>query len=61
MTDQLQEVMKLRHDHLEKFAAAFLREVGSTRASLFTLVEERSADGLKTIWYFIPTSRNNAV
>lgn len=58
MKDAIDSIMKTRSEHLEKMSAAFLQEVGSCRASLFELVEERSVDGLRTTWYFAPKKNN---
>ena len=54
MKDAIDKILDTRAEQIEMFAAAFLREVGSHRASLYQLIEERSKDGLKTMWYFMP-------
>lgn len=48
----MDDLMRTRADHLEKFAAAFLKEVGSSEASKYELVECRSDDGSQIRWYW---------
>ena len=52
MQNAIAKIMAERAEHLEKYAAAFVLQVGSAEASKYRLVEERSVDGLKTTWYF---------
>jgi hypothetical protein len=46
----IDELMKVRKEHLEKLACAFIKEVGSSKASEYALIEER--DGNTWKWYF---------
>jgi len=48
--EHIVEVMRQHHEHLEKYAAAFLLQVGSSEASRYRLIEERR--GMQTAWYF---------
>jgi len=50
LEEHIKEVMKAHHEHLEKFAAAFLKHVGATDAVNYRLIEKR--EGLQTSWYF---------
>ena len=45
-------ILKFQAILLEIYAAAFVKDVGSTEASLYQLVQETSIDGLKTTWRF---------
>lgn len=51
---KLQEVMMLNAEHLEKYAAAFFKEVGSAEASKYELVQRQDNDatGITFRWYF---------
>lgn len=51
MTEHVGRCMKSRQKHLAVFAAAFLKEVGSDKASEYELVEDWSERG-KLKWYF---------
>lgn len=48
----LMECAEARAQHLEMYAAAFMKEVGSSTASKYILVERVSPDGLKRTWAF---------
>lgn len=49
---KIEEIVRTRSGHLEVYCAAFIKEVGSKEASKYSLIEERSDDGRKIIWYF---------
>jgi hypothetical protein len=51
---RINEVMLTRAEHLEKFCAAFFKQVGSHEASQYSLVEmhEKSGDAFKFTWHF---------
>lgn len=46
----LSEVMETQYQHLEKFAAAFLKEVGSEKASEYQLVQQFKGD--RVCWWW---------
>ena len=48
--EQIDLILKTRSDHVEKFAAAFVQEVGSTEASKYKLVE--TFEDYKYTWHF---------
>jgi len=50
LKDHIDEILRTRHDHLEKYTAAFITQVGSAEASKYQLIEKR--EGLTTSWYF---------
>jgi hypothetical protein len=51
---RINEVMSTRAEHVEKFCAAFFKQVGSHEASQYALVErhEKTFDGFKFTWTF---------
>lgn len=50
LSNVIAEVMQKQSEHLEKFAAAFLKEVGSAEASKYQLVQQMKGD--KVSWWF---------
>jgi hypothetical protein len=48
----IEKCLVTRHDYIEMLCAAFIKEAGPLEASKCELVEERSVDGFKTMWYF---------
>lgn len=48
-----------RKEHLDRLAAAFVKEVGSTKASEYVLVEHQDIDDRKitTRWKFVHKSK----
>ena len=50
MRKHTEELLRNRFEHLEKYTAAFLAQVGSAEASKYMLVE--STNGVETRWYF---------
>lgn len=51
---EFEDYLKARAEHIEKFAAAFVKQVGNERAAQYELVEQRDADGLCLRWFFRP-------
>ena len=51
---EIYEVMQRHAQHMEKFAAAFLTEVGATDASNFQLIHEQRVekDAIISTWRF---------
>lgn len=51
---RIHEVMHTRQEHIEKYCAAFFKQVGSHEASQYTLVETHEREGLgwKFSWHF---------
>tara|TARA_R110000737_G_C14413919_1_gene456486 strand:- start:184 stop:450 length:267 start_codon:yes stop_codon:yes gene_type:complete len=50
MRESIVEVIRQHHEHLEKYAAAFLLQVGSAEASKYQLIEQRR--GMETRWFY---------
>jgi hypothetical protein len=50
MQNNIDKILETRSEHLEMFAAAFVKEVGSLEASRYRLVEVQ--DGNKITWEF---------
>jgi len=54
LRDRIESVMATRRDHLERFAAAFVKQVGSARAAQYRLTErtEHHEGGMTVTWEF---------
>ncbi len=52
--EKMEQIERTRSEYMEKFAAAFLKETGSEKASQYKLVERH--DGHTIEWSFEPKS-----
>lgn len=63
LRERIESVMATRRDHLERFAAAFVKQVGSARAAQHRLTErtEHHEGGMTTTWEFVKIPMTSAI
>lgn len=61
--DRIENLMAVRREHLERFAAAFVKQVGETAAASYQLEErtEHHEGGMTVTWEFVKIPMTNAI
>lgn len=63
LRDRIEAIMITRREHLERYAAAFVKQVGSARAARYQLQErtEHHEGGMTTTWEFVRIHMTSAI